>query len=183
MNNQKLGKRSGIWEFTIIVVSMGPGASTSKYKMFLMIFEVLLTYFYTVKSARSGRIRVCIEKKWIYKVSDGIQNVSWVFSNFFPLLKLRFQPGLLLKYVLYNLGRFFMIFWVYYSFKCIQQESILKKLFLKWLLNSSPFFSKTAKKQWWLTYFCSLKSYINCTQPFRTGRAQKEKYSRKLRNI
>ena len=49
------------------------------------------------------------------------------FQTFSSLLKLRFQPGLLLKYVLYNLGRFFMIFWVYYSFKCIQQESILKK--------------------------------------------------------
>ena len=79
----------GLAEFTIIVVSMGPGASTSKYKMFLMIFKVLLTYFYTVKSARSGRIRVCIEKKWVYKVSDGIQNVSWVFSNFFPPLEIQ----------------------------------------------------------------------------------------------
>ena len=66
---------------------MGPGASTSKYKMFLMIFEVILTYLDIVKSARSGKIRVCIEKKWIYKVSDGIQNVSWVFSNFFPPLE------------------------------------------------------------------------------------------------
>ena len=60
------------------MVSEGPRASISKYEMFLMIIEVLLTYFYIVKSARSGRIRVCIEKKWIYKVSDGIQNVSWV---------------------------------------------------------------------------------------------------------
>ena len=69
------------------MVSEGPRASISKYEMFLMIIEVLQTYFYIVKLARSGRIRVCIEKKWVYKVSDVIKNVSWVFSNFFPPLE------------------------------------------------------------------------------------------------
>ena len=79
------------------------------------------------------------------------------FQTFFPLLKLRFQPGLLLKYVLYNLGRFFMIFWVYYSFKCIQQESILKKAIFEMVIELKSIFFQNSQKAMMINLFLLIK--------------------------